>query len=104
MLGAVHGLRDTSHYWRTIESTMRLLDVNRLELCEFSGSYSCPKYAILSHRWGDEEITFQSFPVAKKDVEQTLEHPKSQQEHSNTGRSKIAGACTQARKHGLDYL
>jgi hypothetical protein len=36
---------------------MRLLHTKTLDLHEFSGS-SIPPYAILSHRWGDEEVTF----------------------------------------------
>lgn len=83
---------------------MRLLDVNRLEFREFGGSASCPKYAILSHRWGDEEITLQSFGEARKEVEQAMEQHSEQRQHSNAGSSKIAGACLQARQHGLDYL
>ncbi|PMD16891.1 hypothetical protein NA56DRAFT_649170 [Hyaloscypha hepaticicola] len=37
---------------------MRLLNSSKLTLHEFFGS-NIPKYAILSHRWEDEEVTFQ---------------------------------------------
>jgi hypothetical protein len=36
---------------------MRLLNVNSLELEEFIED-SVPKYAILSHTWATEEVTF----------------------------------------------
>ena len=39
---------------------MRLLNVNTLKLHEFFDS-DAPQYAILSHRWGNEEITFKDF-------------------------------------------
>lgn len=35
---------------------MRLIDTKDLSVCEFQGS-QIPDYAILSHRWEDEEIT-----------------------------------------------
>lgn len=37
---------------------MRLLNTTSLTLHEFFGN-SIPSYAILSHRWEDEEVTFQ---------------------------------------------
>lgn len=47
-------------------------------------------YAILSHRWTDEEVTFDEIhlPVAK----------------SKKGYQKIDYACTQAVKDGYDYV
>ncbi|KAM7192503.1 Heterokaryon incompatibility protein (HET) domain containing protein [Naviculisporaceae sp. PSN 640] len=38
---------------------MRLIDAFTLELCEFPSHP--PRYAILSHTWGDEEVSFQEF-------------------------------------------
>ena len=40
---------------------MRLLDMTSLELREFEGE-SIPEYAILSHTWEDEEVSFQMLP------------------------------------------
>ncbi|KAI0449795.1 heterokaryon incompatibility protein-domain-containing protein [Xylaria acuta] len=69
---------------------MRLINTQSLELEEFFGSI-IPKYAILSHTWGMEEVTFQDWNdrsfAAKK-----------------TGYKKILDACRQARRDGLDYL
>ena len=44
---------------------MRLLNTKSLQFEEFFDS-QIPKYAILSHRWGDEEVTFQEFRKGKK--------------------------------------
>jgi hypothetical protein len=40
---------------------MRLINVQTLTLQEFPGEI--PKYAILSHTWGDDEVTFQDFTL-----------------------------------------
>lgn len=37
---------------------MRLIDVETLQVVSFT-DYEIPKYAILSHVWGPEEVTFQ---------------------------------------------
>jgi hypothetical protein len=42
-----------------VANTMRLIDVESLEL-KFFGS-NIPRYAILSHYWGAEEVTFQDW-------------------------------------------
>lgn len=39
---------------------MRLINVHTLALKEFFTS-NIPKYAILSHTWGDDEVTFQDW-------------------------------------------
>ncbi|CAF9911505.1 MAG: hypothetical protein ALECFALPRED_007343 [Alectoria fallacina] len=44
---------------------MRLLNTRTLQFQEFFDS-QIPKYAILSHRWGNEEVTFQEFRKGKK--------------------------------------
>jgi len=43
---------------------MRLLNTATSKLEEFSGSH-IPKYAILSHRWGAEEVKFQDIQNSK---------------------------------------
>lgn len=70
---------------------MRLINTRTLELSEFFGDNIPKRYAILSHRWEDEEVTFrdwQDLTVAKK----------------KKGFFKIGMACKQAQMHGLDYL
>ncbi|KAI7782794.1 hypothetical protein LA080_012835 [Diaporthe eres] len=70
---------------------MRLIDTRTLELCESFGDKIPKRYAILSHTWEDEEVTFQDWQdlsVARK----------------KKGFFKISMACKQAQKHDLDYL
>lgn len=39
---------------------MRLLNVHSLQLEEFTGR-NIPRYCILSHRWGEEEVSYKEF-------------------------------------------
>ncbi|KAF9064464.1 heterokaryon incompatibility protein-domain-containing protein, partial [Rhodocollybia butyracea] len=50
-----------------------------------------PKYAILSHVWGDEEVTFQ-------DMQDSLKRK------GKKGWSKLVGACELARKEDWEYI
>ncbi|GAW19427.1 hypothetical protein ANO14919_089140 [Xylariales sp. No.14919] len=76
---------------------MRLIDVKTLELKEFH--HDIPPYAILSHTWGDEEVTFQEYLLATGPDANKHPHIKRKQ-----GFLKIFGACKQARTEGLAYL
>jgi hypothetical protein len=69
---------------------MRLLNVNSLELEEFIGD-SVPQYAILSHTWTTEEVTFQGW------TNRSTRQKKKRY-------SKILGACRQARVDLLQYI
>ena len=69
---------------------MRLINVATLELEEFLGAV--PPYAILSHTWGYEEVTFQ-------DWQQNFETASSKK-----GFTKICLACRMAVQDGFDYL
>jgi hypothetical protein len=68
---------------------MRLLNTSTIELEEFFSDH-VPKYAILSHRWESEEVTYQvmcsgtAFYLTK-------------------GYSKITGCCALAAKDGWQY-
>ena len=44
---------------------MRLINTTTLALSEFFGE-SIPEYAILSHTWGEEEVTFQDWSNARQ--------------------------------------
>jgi hypothetical protein len=68
---------------------MRLLSVNTRQLEEFFGD-AVPPYAILSHTWGAEEVTFQD--LAREG------HRRKQ------GYNKIEGCCQQAVSQGLAYV
>ena len=71
---------------------MRLLRYNNdgdLSLTEFFGS-EIPKYAILSHRWGTEEVTFKDL------IDGTSK--------SKAGYGKIQFCGKQAERNGLQYF
>ncbi|KAK1845076.1 het domain protein [Colletotrichum chrysophilum] len=68
---------------------MRLLNSRTLQVEDFSSSRA-PPYAILSHTWGDGEISFQD-----------LEHQKAA---AKAGYSKLQASCRQALLDNLDYI
>lgn len=69
---------------------MRLLDARTGQLKEFMGDDNVPLYAVLSHSWGDDEVTFQGLndPDAKNKL----------------GYVKIEYCCDQAVRDGLDWV
>ncbi|KAI3318791.1 HET-domain-containing protein [Xylariaceae sp. AK1471] len=77
---------------------MRLIDVKTLELKEFF--HNIPPYAILSHTWGSDEVTFQDYLIA------TDPHPESHAHaiKRRAGFTKIIGACKRAHADGLQYV
>ena len=67
---------------------MRLIHTKELKLYEFHDD-QVPKYAILSHTWADEEVSYQDFIRG---------------EHQNgSGFEKIRDCCEQAQRMGLDW-
>lgn len=69
---------------------MRLIHSESRQLHDFAPD-KIPKYAVLSHTWGDEEVTFAD-----------LQRPLSTYE-AREGWSKIVLTCQQARRDGLEY-
>src|SRR3984885_15797145 len=67
---------------------MRLLNTTKRELEEFGGN-EIPLYAILSHTWGESEITFQ-------DIEGDAEE--------KVGYEKVRETCSRAAADGFDYV
>ncbi|CAJ2503233.1 Uu.00g106270.m01.CDS01 [Anthostomella pinea] len=67
---------------------MRLLHVYTLELHEFIG-HDIPKYAILSHTWGVDEVTLQDM--------------RSGNAGDRLGYEKITLTCQQAKRDGLEW-
>jgi hypothetical protein len=67
---------------------MRLLETVSLELIEFQDN-KIPLYAILSHTWEKDEVSFQDMRsgMAKKACY-----------------AKIVGSCKQATRDGLNYI
>src|SRR3954465_11232939 len=78
---------------------MRLIHVQTRELREFFGT-DIPRYAILSHCWGDKEVTFADINVySSKDWEQAL-----LDRNNNKAVAKIEYALRQAEEDRLGYL
>ncbi|CVK97668.1 related to beta transducin-like protein [Fusarium mangiferae] len=68
---------------------MRLINVENLKLETFIGGH-IPPYAILSHRWGndDEEVSFKDMTKGTT---------------NKVGMTKVKGCCRQAKKDNLKY-
>jgi hypothetical protein len=69
---------------------MRLIDTKTLALKEFFGN-QIPPYAILSHTWHEEEVSFQDW------ADQSSASQKK-------GYKKIFDVCQLAKKNGHDYV
>ncbi|OCK96314.1 HET-domain-containing protein, partial [Cenococcum geophilum 1.58] len=70
---------------------MRLLNSRTLQLEEFIGDANVPPYAILSHTWGEEEVTL-------RDMISTAGSLKEKK-----GFKKIQNCCSQALADGLHW-
>ena len=70
---------------------MRLIDTDALKLVEYLGQ-NIPVYAILSHTWGDGEISFEEFNNL---------NPESLEK---SGYLKIQRAAAQAKKDGCKFI
>lgn len=68
---------------------MRLLNARNLKLVDSVGA-ATPPYAILSHTWGDEEVTLQ-------------EMQRNEYTHLK-GFLKIKACCEQALEEGLEWV
>ncbi|KAH7321336.1 hypothetical protein B0I35DRAFT_212192 [Stachybotrys elegans] len=81
---------------------MRLLDTHRLELMDVAGD-NIPAYAILSHTWGQEEVTFQEMQYVthkwSRAVSQTASAIKAK-----SGYIKIKRSAALAVEHGYDFI
>jgi hypothetical protein len=87
---------------------MRLLHVETTNFHEFYGSH-VPAYAILSHRWEDEEVTYQEMINCMLEAKgkrkfwgsNKKERPATR---SKKGFDKIEECCRQATRDGLQYV
>ncbi|EFE32544.1 uncharacterized protein ARB_00730 [Trichophyton benhamiae CBS 112371] len=71
-------------------ANMRLLNTRSLRVEEFFDDSALPDYAILSHRWQDEEVSLQQL--------------RDGQATAMRGYKKLADSCSQARRDGFDYV
>jgi hypothetical protein len=67
---------------------MKLLHAKTMQMLELLGK-GTPPYVILSHTWGDDEVTFQD--MRRGDA------------HSKQGFAKIARCCAEALRDGIEY-
>ena len=74
---------------------MRLLRTSTLEVHEYYGE-NIPRYAILSHTWGDEEVSFQQLQRMKSD--------KSVELDALEGGRKIRESCKLAARDRHQYI
>lgn len=72
---------------------MRLLNASTIELHEFFAEVQVPRYAILSHRWGEEEVSMQELKTFRPDSAQ-----------QSRGYTKIKRACALAERYELEYI
>jgi hypothetical protein len=70
---------------------MWLLDTTTLKLKNFI-EYKIPPYAILSHTWGTEEVSFQDISLPVSDLE------------GRAGYQKIKSCCHEALNDGFQYV
>ena len=80
-------------------ATMRLIDVSSFQFFEIAKPDDDHPYAILSHTWGEDEVTFQEFSkeTTKKDL--------SKEMLEEDGRySKIVGCCAEGELQGFKYV
>ncbi len=75
---------------------MRLLNTKTLRLELFLGE-NIPKYAILSHTWGEAEILFEDLNPAKNPIEGQLATTK-------LTLNKLLGAAAKASSDEYDYI
>jgi hypothetical protein len=87
----------------TLLPRMRLIDVETYQIREFFGD-KIPNYAILSHTWGTEEVTFQD--MAGLDAGRSAFHGRDDFHHqisSKQGYKKIMHTCKEAIKDKLGW-
>ncbi|QYS95648.1 HET domain-containing protein [Trichoderma simmonsii] len=72
---------------------MRLLNTKTYSITEFFEA-NIPRYAILSHTWGQGEVTYQ-------DIAQSVGQAR---EKKPQGFAKVEGACALAYAEGFDYI
>jgi len=71
---------------------MRLLNTSTLEMTEFLADNNIPRYAILSHTWGTEEVTFRDMYLERADNVKR-----------KRGYAKIEYCCQQAVRDDLEW-
>src|ERR1700744_265065 len=71
---------------------MRLLHSQTLTFKNFANDDERPKYAILSHTWGDEEVSYQDMIIPNSDAS------------NKAGYTKIQHAAIQALQSNIEWI
>lgn len=85
---------------------MRLINVKKYVLEEFTGS-RIPRYAILSHTWGDREVSFKDMEKLYSDADRDSDVPSLNVRLRIKGEEKfmkIKMACQQALTDSHEYI
>ncbi|KAK4695010.1 hypothetical protein P7C71_g2651, partial [Lecanoromycetidae sp. Uapishka_2] len=80
---------------------MHLLDTTTKRLSSFFNERR-PPYAILSHTWGSEEVTFQDLEKFHEDS--SRQHSFASSLSSRAGWRKIQACCDQALRDGFEWV
>ncbi|KAF9701699.1 hypothetical protein EKO04_000973 [Ascochyta lentis] len=79
---------------------IRLINTKTRKLCQFEDDAEIPKYAILSHTWGDAEVSFREFgSLSSKNDSSRQARIKSK-----AGYLKIERACREATRDKIDWV
>jgi hypothetical protein len=78
---------------------MRLINAQTQKLHNFASSAAVPPYAILSHTWGDSEVTFRELRNLSLSVQKTRERIRDK-----AGYYKIKKCCDQAIADGIQWV
>lgn len=82
---------------------MRLLNTKTLVFGDFLDA-QVPHYAILSHRWGKQEVSYKEMRNFQKEhVDASNEERYHAAQLSGTGMAKIKDFCQLASGKGLDW-
>jgi len=77
---------------------MRLLKTSNLEFEEFASDDNLPPYAILSHTWGHDEVSFADH------VNRNAHQDAARRQPPKAGYDKIDGCCKLAESEGFYYV
>ncbi|EPE28942.1 hypothetical protein GLAREA_00100 [Glarea lozoyensis ATCC 20868] len=72
---------------------MWLLNTKTIQLTQFLDERKAPFYAILSHTWGNEEVSFQD-----------IQNPDRRAISSKAGFQKIEACCKKTAEENFDYV
>lgn len=75
---------------------MRLLHTTELTFREFIDDETIPKYAIISHRWSEDEVSYRDYVKSQKKTWTG--------ERTGYGWLKIRKGAEIAREHGLQWF